>query len=357
MENRPAAARCLFLARTVSRLTTLRAGEDKNIIITSRGVALGDRHINHIMFADDLVLLSSSPDELQKDLNSLAIYCDRNNLTVNTEKTQCLPFYRGRYDFIPNFFYKHNQLENVKEFKYLGITFTTQLSSSKHIDRIISKCNSRIGQLFYRLKIDHSNLDTALRIFQVYILPIIEYGMPVWMPKLCNSSRRQLNSLFSQFLKRFLCLPYCADNSLIHFTTGTFPLLNHLEHVHAKRFLSLRFPPTLSNLQIPAPPEINLPSSFNYEEIPTYFWLSEPLVGLPLNPDKKRALLYDRLDLVHHCLCKNKSFHSPSSVGGPTCLCIFCGKRADHDHHRECSYLVHLTPKQLLVKTGCAIPK
>ena len=48
--------------------------------------------------------------------------------SVNVEKTKCLPFYRGRFDNVPVFFYKQRYIENVKKFKYLGIVFTTQLS-------------------------------------------------------------------------------------------------------------------------------------------------------------------------------------------------------------------------------------
>jgi len=321
------------------------------------GVRLGNQRINHLLFADDLVLLSNTPEELQADLDNLSRYCDNNNLTVSVEKTKCLPFYRGRFDNIPIFFYKQDCIENVKEFKYLGIVFTTQLSASKHLKSVISKCNSRIGQLFYKLKIDHATLELALKIFQTYITPVIEYGLPVWLPKVSRSAQGKLDSLFTKYLKRFLCIPYSIENSLVHHITQTAPLSDYLHHVHPRRFLSMSFPSGLQGIQFPIPPDKTPPIPPLIEELPQYYRDAPTSVqAIPLEPSNKRMLLYDKLDIIHYHLCKNSSFHSTSMVGlDEGCSCKFCGKRAVHFHHRNCSILKVLSMKGVMVKTGCPL--
>ena len=50
------------------------------------------------MYADDIILLSSSPEGLQKKLDLLDQYCNDCCLTVNTKKTKVLIFNKaGKY--------------------------------------------------------------------------------------------------------------------------------------------------------------------------------------------------------------------------------------------------------------------
>ena len=327
---------------------------DLPCILKSKGIGIGNFSFNHILYADDLVLLSNSPEDLQKDLDSLANYCDNNHLTVSIGKTKCLPFYRGRFDSIPTFFYKTVPLENVKEFKYLGITFTTQISATKHIDRIISKCNSVLAQLFFKLKIEHATLPLALRIFKTYIQPIIEYGLPVWLPRMNCSSKYKIDALFTKFLKRFFCIPYCSDNSIVYYLSRTSPLSSTLHSIHLKRFLSLNFPNVLSGLNFNIPSEKSDLPPPNFDDLPSYFKASEriSLRQIPLDPSSKRTFLYDKMDIIHYSICRDKKFHSPSVVGiqESSCICKFCKQKADHYHHRRCPHLKHLSLKALMAK-------
>ena len=75
-----------------------------------------------LLYADDTVLMVDSADDLQCALNEFSVYCTHWKLNVNVEKTQILIFSKGpitkRY-----FYYNESIIENVKEFKYLGIVF------------------------------------------------------------------------------------------------------------------------------------------------------------------------------------------------------------------------------------------
>ena len=54
-------------------------------------VAIGKYLTNVLMYADDLVLMSTSKEGLQKCLDDLHIYCKNWKLTINTDKTKILP--------------------------------------------------------------------------------------------------------------------------------------------------------------------------------------------------------------------------------------------------------------------------
>ena len=77
-----------------------------------------------LLFADDMVILGSSQQDLQNSLNLLYEYCQKWGLTVNTDKTKVLIFRkRGRVDNRLVFTYNDNQLDIVDNFNYLGVVF------------------------------------------------------------------------------------------------------------------------------------------------------------------------------------------------------------------------------------------
>ena len=52
-----------------------------------------------MLYADDTVILSETADDLQNALNIYALYCETSKLTINSSKTKCVIFARGR---LPN---------------------------------------------------------------------------------------------------------------------------------------------------------------------------------------------------------------------------------------------------------------
>jgi len=95
-------------------------------------------HCAYLMFADDLAIICETETELQCALNSLSQYCRQNGLKINTNKSKCLVFHRGR---LPDcsFFLDNNALEIVNNFCYLGFTFSTQLSFTSHLQELVAK--------------------------------------------------------------------------------------------------------------------------------------------------------------------------------------------------------------------------
>ena len=46
--------------------------------------------MNCLMFADDILLLSETPEGLQNSINKLNYYCNKWQLTINTQKTKIM---------------------------------------------------------------------------------------------------------------------------------------------------------------------------------------------------------------------------------------------------------------------------
>ena len=82
-------------------------------------IQINDSKMNTMMFADDLLLLSTSASGLQNSINILSEYCEEWKLKINIKKTKIMTF--SKSDKIDKIKYKliKNEIENVKEYKFL----------------------------------------------------------------------------------------------------------------------------------------------------------------------------------------------------------------------------------------------
>ena len=72
-----------------------------------------------LLYADDTLILSKSPDDLQNALNALSEYCNMWSLHVNLEKTKIVIFSRGKIRKIPSFQLNNQTLSVVDDYVYL----------------------------------------------------------------------------------------------------------------------------------------------------------------------------------------------------------------------------------------------
>ena len=59
------------------------------------GITLDQLSLYLVLFADDAVIFSDTPQGLQQSLNKLQQYCETWNLTVNVDKTKIIVFRKG----------------------------------------------------------------------------------------------------------------------------------------------------------------------------------------------------------------------------------------------------------------------
>ena len=90
-------------------------------------VQVNELKLNHLLFADDLVILSETNQGLQNSLDKLHQYTEKWILDINIDKIKTLTFQRyGKR--ITNMFHIGNvDIEQVNKYTYLGITFDSTL--------------------------------------------------------------------------------------------------------------------------------------------------------------------------------------------------------------------------------------
>jgi hypothetical protein len=55
------------------------------------------QHILILLYADDVLLISESANDLQNTLNAFSLYCKQSTLKVNTNKTKMMVFSKGKF--------------------------------------------------------------------------------------------------------------------------------------------------------------------------------------------------------------------------------------------------------------------
>ena len=234
-------------------------------------------------------------------------------------------------------FYKQKELERVNDFTYLGIVLTSQLSFSSHLQTLVMKANSRVGLLYSRLDLQKMPIEVIMKVFICYILPIFEYGLLVWITgNFSDSSKQLVNATFTKFLKRYLNLPYCTNNSFVYFITQSLPLISLLEIISHKRIGTVRVPSCMHGVQLTflnnLPPVEDISMESVWKNIPSFYWRSRAIWKLPSHSKFRRMLCREVCDTSHHEHCLTKCFHSYSKLD---CKCIYCG---DHLHAYHIAY-------------------
>ena len=62
------------------------------------GVPIGDETVCVLLYADDIVLLADSVDNLQSLLDRVHLWCQSNGLCINESKTIFITFSCGAYN-------------------------------------------------------------------------------------------------------------------------------------------------------------------------------------------------------------------------------------------------------------------
>ena len=127
-----------------------------------------------MIYADDIVIISLSSNELQSSLDILDEKSNSQTLEVNKEKTKCITFQKKNKKNKINHFYLGNKtLKKVAEFNYLSFLINTNVLF-KH-----SKSQQSNFSLNNRAKLKSLSLSSALRLIDALILSILKYRYEV----------------------------------------------------------------------------------------------------------------------------------------------------------------------------------
>jgi hypothetical protein len=194
----------LLFGLFIDRLEAFLASEHPRIGVNLHGIL-----INLLLYADDLVLMAETPDDLQSLLDSLSVFCDLNSMTVNVKKSEALIFNPQSSSPPHPVQYNGSDLTWQPSFIYLGIIYDSINGIQGAGDRCLQKGRGALYSLVRRCnQLDIHNITIKIHLFNTLVKPILMYGCEVWGPAYLDRGnaiyRKNLDHLHLSFLRQCL---------------------------------------------------------------------------------------------------------------------------------------------------------
>ncbi|CAL8088203.1 unnamed protein product [Orchesella dallaii] len=167
-----------------------------------------------LLFADDLVLYISCKSytegfaKMQEAINMLEIWCNENDLIINSDKTKCMLFYKNNDKSSKEACISNKEtvkvygknIEVVSSFKYLGVIIESSLTFKLHYNHVQNKMNAGLSRMYSIRRLFSENV---LKMFlSAFVISTIDYGLLIW----CNQSETdicKLQTKISRFIYTF----------------------------------------------------------------------------------------------------------------------------------------------------------
>lgn len=150
--------------------------------------------VKQILFADDFLLHTASMSpviasrRINNHLEEVYQYYSKWKIKPNSEKSSAIVFTgsrkdrpKGYHDELVHITMNNIHIPTTNRLKYLGITFSSNISFIEHVKTIRAKVFTSTAQLSAILR-RHNTLNTAIKVqcYKQLIRPIISYAFPIW---------------------------------------------------------------------------------------------------------------------------------------------------------------------------------
>ena len=202
---------------------------------------LHDYKLNHLLYADDLLLLSTSSSGLQKNIDGVQSFCKKWGLTINSEKSKIMVFSKGgrttkdKFNFVIN----NSYVDHVTSYKYLGINISNTgkfALAEKNLSLKASRALFSVKQSVFNNNVKPS---VIFKIFDSLIKPIALYGSDVWfgykkcfynksleeMFEMSFKGHNEFDKIYTRFCKYVLGVHSRSSNFAVYSELGQIPLV------------------------------------------------------------------------------------------------------------------------------------
>ena len=156
--------------------------------------------LRDLLFADDAALVAHSAQDLQTLLSRFSSACSDFGLTISLKKTKVLS--QG-VDILPTININGNDIENVKNFVYLGSNVASNASLDTEINSRIGKASGTFARLTARVW-DNQKLSirTKANVYHSCVCSTLLYGSETWT--LSSVQEKKINTFHLRCLRRIL---------------------------------------------------------------------------------------------------------------------------------------------------------
>ena len=192
-----------------------------NVYVNCLSVKLRSLHLgchinevcyNHLIYADDTVLLAPSPKALQLLINECVLFAKENDLVFNRKKTKflCVKPTSMKTLYVPDFYLEEDRITVVDKETYLGFIVNEQFSDDDHIVKEMRNVYAR-GNMIIRY-FSHCTDAVRIQLFKSFCSNL--YCCPLWY-KFKKSTLKKLHTACNKIFKSLMLVPRNFSASLL----------------------------------------------------------------------------------------------------------------------------------------------
>jgi len=181
------------------------------------GIVIGKKKVWTVSYADDVVLLANNEEGIKEMIRKFKKYIQDRGLELNIDKSKIMRGRKagGRKKNI-TFTWEGKEIEEVKEFNYLGYTLQKNNGNEAHIKNIRKKAMTVLGKVWSIGERNFKdNWKKRMYLFEVLMESIIMYGVEIWGWK----EYKEIESLQDKYIKWTLKLDQTTPSHMLHMET------------------------------------------------------------------------------------------------------------------------------------------
>jgi hypothetical protein len=189
---------------------------------------------NHLLYADDLVLVAKNPQEGQRLLSVCETWALSHGFLFAPKKCAIV----STYSKAPDTLLYGEIVKVVPTYKYLGVTFSSagidwQATIMPRVHAAYSSANWMKSQGFHAFG---WRTDMSLKVYKLYLRPMFEYGIALGLPKLYIN---KLQVAQNTILRLLLSTPSNTAIDSIHLFLGLEKIWFRVQVLHTKLYNSI----------------------------------------------------------------------------------------------------------------------
>ena len=183
-----------------------------------KGVEIGDFSLQCLLYADDLVLISESEDDLQRMFNALHEWCAKWRMRINVSKSKVVHHrIKGHKETQFKFKLGDCNIDTVDRYKYLGVVLDSSLDFGVTAAVLAESAGRALGTIYSKFKSNKGlGYETYTKLYNSGVIPILDYCAGVWG----FGNHDKINTVQNKAIRYYLGVHRFAPNLAINGDVG-----------------------------------------------------------------------------------------------------------------------------------------
>ena len=196
----------------------------KNIEKEDMGIKIEgiDNKIGSLLWVDDVILITTKPQELQKSLDITDDTSNKYHVEYGQSKSNSqIIKHRKRINNQVNFKLGGMTLEQTEKYKYLGHIQNDKNNNEDHYKQLKGKIEAAYQKMIAltgNSNFSMIEMETIWKVVEACIIPIITYGGETW--EMNKKTYKPVNQMLDNIIKRILKVPKSTPREPLYIETG-----------------------------------------------------------------------------------------------------------------------------------------